>query len=274
MINLLLETLGIPDSPKWQTPSNRGTQSQWVLMQDSQAAEESSKNSNPKVLPLGFFVGERKNKMREPRVYKEGSIYHITVDAGIREPLFSDEADHAYFVELLNSRKEKYNFKLHAYRLLHHRFHLLIEPSPDANISKIMQAINTSYSLYFNNKYKRSGHLFSSRYKYELVEKEENSIAAKMQELQDVKDDDQNGVRFIFSSGPILKAVPVLTTVILIAGLLISWKVLPYIKHHRVASFMKNQVQAGFPQGLPIYSAVGKTQERQVWELWKLGPQE
>ena len=274
MVNLLLEKAGTLILTKRQTSSNWGAQSRWVLMmsQDSQAAEESSKNLNPKVLPLGFFVGEHKNKMREPRVYKEDSVYHITVETSIRESLFGDESDRAYFTELLDNRKIKYNFKLHAFRLLHHQFHLLIEPSPDANISKIMQAINTSYSLYFNNKYKRSGHLFSSRYKYELIEKEENLITAKIRELEELKDDDKTlrmKERVLHN-----KAVPVFA-LILIASLVISLKVLPNISKHKGAvSFAKKEVQAMLPQGLPIYSAVNKRQERQVWELWRLGPQE
>lgn len=50
-------------------------------------------------------------------------------------------------------------------------FHLLIE-TPDANIKRIMQNINTSYTVYINRKYQRSGHLFQGRYKSIIVDKE------------------------------------------------------------------------------------------------------
>lgn len=50
-------------------------------------------------------------------------------------------------------------------------FHLLIE-TPDANIKRIMQNINTSYTVYINRKYQRSGRLFQGRYKSIIVDQE------------------------------------------------------------------------------------------------------
>lgn len=121
---------------------------------------------------MGFLFDGDTNKMREPRVYKQDSVYHITVRASNRELLFCDDSDYAYFLEILKARKEKYNFKLYAYCLLPKHYHLLIEPTQtetqgaphSATLSKIMQAINTSYSLYFNKKYNRFGHLISGRF--------------------------------------------------------------------------------------------------------------
>src|SRR4030042_3905105 len=101
--------------------------------------------------------------MREPRVYLDQGVYYTTAKAGNNELLFRDDKDYEYFMELLRSRKEKYNFILYAFCLLPGHYHLLIE-TKDKNISKIMQAINTSYSLYFNNKYKRQGHLLQGRF--------------------------------------------------------------------------------------------------------------
>ena len=49
--------------------------------------------------------------------------------------------------------------------------HLLVE-TPRANIKQIMQNINTSYTVFVNRKYHRSGHLFQGRYKTFIVDKE------------------------------------------------------------------------------------------------------
>jgi REP element-mobilizing transposase RayT len=182
--------------PKGQTSGNRGTQSQWVLTQsqDSQVAEETKRNKDPKDLPLGFlftplemtpvqrnrirfltgFTNEKK-KMREPRIYLEGAVYYITVKAGAGELLFRDDKDYAYFLDILKERKEKYNFKLYAFCLLPNHYHLLIE-TKEQNISKIMQAINTSYSLYFNNRYKRQGHLMAGRFQMKVVNKDQSLL--------------------------------------------------------------------------------------------------
>jgi putative transposase len=51
-------------------------------------------------------------------------------------------------------------------------YHLLTE-TPKANISQIMQNINTSYTVYINKKYQRSGHLFQGRFKGIVIDKDE-----------------------------------------------------------------------------------------------------
>lgn len=98
-------------------------------------------------------------------MYQKESVYYATVRASNNELLFRDDSDYEYFLEILKTRKEKYNFKLYAYCLLPKHYHLLIEPSQTESLSKIMQAINTSYSLYFNKKYNRFGHLISGRFR-------------------------------------------------------------------------------------------------------------
>lgn len=44
-------------------------------------------------------------------------------------------------------------------------FHLSITQSEDNNISNFMQKLSTSYSMYFNKKYKRTGSLFEGKFK-------------------------------------------------------------------------------------------------------------
>ena len=170
MLYFVLEKAG-RGFPKGQTPSNRGTQSQWVPTEsrDSQVAEETIKFKDPKVLPLGLLF--RSKTMRQPRIYLEGAVYYTTVRASAGELLFREDEDCEYFLDILKERKKKYNFKLYAFCLLPRHYHLLIE-TKDQNISKIMQAINTSYCLYFNNKYKREGHLIAGRFEMKLVNKD------------------------------------------------------------------------------------------------------
>lgn len=115
--------------------------------------------------------------MRSPRVYLKEAVYYTTAKAVDNELLFRDDADYAYFIEMLRSRKEKYNFILYAFCLLPGHYHLLME-TKDKNISKIMQAINTSYSLYFNNKYHRQGHLLQGRFGMKAMEKDPSLLEA------------------------------------------------------------------------------------------------
>lgn len=337
MIYFQLEKAKALFLPKRQTSSDWGTQSRWVLMmrQDSRVAEESNEKLNPKVLPLGFLFKGRVTKMRETREYKQDTVYYISVRSLNRELLFKDDSDYQNFLEILKERKTKYNFKLYAYCFLPRHYHLLIEPSQDANISKIMQALNTSYSLYFNKKYNRTGHLTSGRFesglfnnkdinllnasahihlnalRIGLVEKLEDykwsshleyleinnagltdkdyilSLSnltdkeAMKQNYKELIDREAAKLETAISAGKnwsflrIPSPIFAMAAVILAVGLIISLKFIAHNRQYNIGkSFAKQQVQAVLPQGLPIYSAASKTQERQVWELWRLGPQE
>ena len=44
--------------------------------------------------------------------------------------------------------------------------------TPQGNLSKMMQAFQTSYTVSFNKRYRRSGHVFAQRYKALLVDKD------------------------------------------------------------------------------------------------------
>lgn len=99
-------------------------------------------------------------------------FYHITSRGNLRDRIFYDDKDRERFLEILKRTKEKYGYLLHAYALMDNHYHLLIE-TPKANISQIMQNINTSYTVYINKKYQRSGHLFQGRFKGIIVDKDE-----------------------------------------------------------------------------------------------------
>lgn len=93
-------------------------------------------------------------------------------------------------MELLGNMLEKFNIQLHAYCLMNNHYHLLLETT-DENISEAIQYLNGTYSMYFNRKYKRTGHFWQGRYlSYYLYDDvhawvvakyiEQNPITAKM----------------------------------------------------------------------------------------------
>ena len=42
--------------------------------------------------------------------------------------------------------------------------------TPGGNLQKFMQRLNTSYTVFFNRRHRRSGHLFQGRYKAILID--------------------------------------------------------------------------------------------------------
>src|SRR3990172_2353035 len=109
---------------------------------------------------------------RQLRIEFNGAFYHITSRGNLRDDVFFEDRDREKFLEILSKTKERYSYLLHAYALMGNHYHLLIE-TPKANISQIMQNINTSYTVYVNRKYQRSGHLFQGRFKGIIVDKDE-----------------------------------------------------------------------------------------------------
>jgi len=57
--------------------------------------------------------------------------------------------------------------------LIPNHFHLILRQRQDKGITKFMQKIGTGYTMYFNQKNKRSGALFQGRFKAILVDKDD-----------------------------------------------------------------------------------------------------
>jgi hypothetical protein len=58
------------------------------------------------------------------------------------------------------------------YMLMSNHFHLVFE-TPEGNCSKFMHALSTSYTVYYNLRHNRHGHLFDGRFKSKLVDSDD-----------------------------------------------------------------------------------------------------
>jgi len=109
---------------------------------------------------------------RPLRITYPGAYYHVTSRGNERKDVFKSKRDREKFLEYLESATQRYNAVIHAYCLMDNHYHLLLE-TPSANLPQIMRHINGAYTIYFNVKRKRSGHLFQGRYKAILVDMDE-----------------------------------------------------------------------------------------------------
>ena len=111
---------------------------------------------------------------RHLRVEFPGAIYHVAIrmlgDWKKEENLlFEDDADRERFLSRLADRVGQYDIRLYLYCLLTNHVHMVFE-TPEANCSKFMQSLSTAYTVYFNLRHGRHGHLLDGRYKAKLVE--------------------------------------------------------------------------------------------------------
>ena len=100
---------------------------------------------------------------RKPRIEIAG-YYHV-INRGVEQRvIFKEDEDYEKFEELLCTYAPSYGITIHNYCLMSNHYHILIEIEKET-LSKFMRQINMSYAIYFNKKYKRSGHLWQGRFK-------------------------------------------------------------------------------------------------------------
>lgn len=108
------------------------------------------------------------------------TYYHVYFRGGNRSRIFRDAADFEKMLQLfaryLSLQEVKnsagisfpnyhYKLELAAFCLMSNHVHLLIYQRQQGAMTEFMRSLLTSYSMYFNKRYKRSGPLFESRYK-------------------------------------------------------------------------------------------------------------
>lgn len=112
------------------------------------------------------------------------SFYHVYARGLNRQKIFREPADYVYFLKLFGrylSLEETRNnvgvsfpnfynkLELNCFCLMPNHFHLLIYQRQQGSMAACMRSLLTSYSMYYNKKYKRRGPLFESRYKASLI---------------------------------------------------------------------------------------------------------
>ncbi len=137
--------------------------------------------------------------------FSENEYYHLYNRGNSKQKIFFDDKDRDRFIKLLylcNSKQRidfnnnivkrkisAWNFEkgdpivnIGAWVLMDNHFHLYISPKTEVglpfgnNVTDFMQRVSTSYSKYFNAKYKRTGSLFEGNFKSIHIE---NDVQAK-----------------------------------------------------------------------------------------------
>jgi len=129
--------------------------------------------------------------------FVQGEFYHLYNRGVDKRIIFSNDYEYQRFILLLKVLNTGKNLKIRdllrensfnelsktknddplvaigAYCLMPNHFHLLITPLTKDGISKFMLKIQTSYSMYFNIKNKRSGALFQGVFKSKYLNTDE-----------------------------------------------------------------------------------------------------
>lgn len=105
---------------------------------------------------------------RKLRIEFPGAIYHVMSRGDRREDIFHDDFDRENFIQTLEDVCGKTNWQVHAFCLLPNHFHLVVE-TPQPNLVAGMKWFLGTYTSRFNRRHGMTGHVFSGRYKSQLV---------------------------------------------------------------------------------------------------------
>ena len=144
---------------------------------------------------------------KQPRIIEKGKIYHVFNRGVEKRKIFMNDQDYSRFIiglEFFNqknpidlwgfltknlkgknvqkllaeklkeerAKKSKPIVEILVFCLMPNHFHLFVQQLTKDGLTPFMKAVCTNFSMYFNRKYDRIGHLFESTYKAALVETE------------------------------------------------------------------------------------------------------
>lgn len=105
------------------------------------------------------------------RLQIAGAVYHVATRAAGPVELFRDSKDRLRLLRILEYVIRKYGWRLHAYCLMVTHYHLVLT-TPESNIARGMQLLNSRYARTFNTRHGRLGHLVAARYSASVIENE------------------------------------------------------------------------------------------------------
>lgn len=106
---------------------------------------------------------------RPLRVEFPGARHHVTARGNERRNIVRDDQDRRHFVDLLAELPSRFGLRVVAWVLMDNHYHVLVE-TPEGPLSRAFQWLNVAYSVWFNRRHERSGHLFQGRFKSVLVD--------------------------------------------------------------------------------------------------------
>jgi len=108
---------------------------------------------------------------RGPRRHFPGAVLHVYGRGNEKRQIFLDDKDRHVFLDRLVANLARWNMRCLAWALMPNHFHLLLK-SESGELPSFMRCLLTGFSIYFNERHKRVGHLFQNRYMSRVISKE------------------------------------------------------------------------------------------------------
>jgi len=108
---------------------------------------------------------------RQARLDFPGAVHHVMARGVARGRIFDDHSDRVFFIELLGRLVEESGAQCLAWALLPNHFHMFVRTGKRP-LKWVMQRVLLRHAMRYNERHRRSGHLFQNRYKSILVQED------------------------------------------------------------------------------------------------------
>ncbi len=106
---------------------------------------------------------------RPLRIEYAGACYHVMNRGNGRQAVFTEARDYELFLERLGQFSRQFEVGLLCYCCMPNHFHLYLR-TEQANLSRFMQSLLTSFTISLNRRRRSNGHVFQGRFTAHLVE--------------------------------------------------------------------------------------------------------
>jgi len=101
---------------------------------------------------------------RQPRIVLPGCPHHITQRGNNRQDVFLLDDDRRFYLATLGELCRREKLRVLGYCLMTNHLHLVAIPDSPTALARGVGGANFRYTLRFNRRYRRSGHLWQNRF--------------------------------------------------------------------------------------------------------------
>jgi putative transposase len=114
---------------------------------------------------------------RPGRCFLPDQPLHLIQRGNNRQAIFFSARDYVRYRDWLGEAARANGCAVHAYVLMTNHVHLLLTPSREHSVPRLMQSLGRRYVHYVNASYRRTGTLWEGRYRASLIDSESYLLA-------------------------------------------------------------------------------------------------
>lgn len=115
---------------------------------------------------------------RKPRLYPPAWPAHVVQRSHDRASCFFGDEDHLTYLHYLGAAVRRFAVAVHGYVLMTNHVHLVLTPSEEGAVSRLLQLVGQRYVQYLNRRYGRTVTAWEGRHKGSVIDPDRYLLAA------------------------------------------------------------------------------------------------